>query len=259
MTQRTPLIVLLACLAATAAWGQAYTAPAGDGPKPAMIVSGRALAPAAWVEGVHGDTVTLDGVEMMWIGAATKDAGGEATIEQTPQGRTLHLSVGMRTMDFQILSPGLFWRHPWVRDLIAVSHLQPMPYWPYEEANIPARAPHGVSWKRPYLDWKPDEAWLLLHLQPPAPPEPAPAEVEEEDEAEEAEEAEAEEAEEAEAEEAAEAAPGGPPGGGPPGGGPPGGMMGGPPAGEMEGGPGPGGPAGEPGMTEPPPGAMEGG
>ncbi|NLO07648.1 MAG: hypothetical protein GX131_17645 [candidate division WS1 bacterium] len=173
MTLRTPLLVLLACLMATAAWAQAYTAPPGDGPKPAMIVGGSALTPAAWVEGLQGNAVELDGVPMMWIGAAAKAAGGSGTIEATPEGKILRIRAGIRTMEFQILSPGEFWRHPWVRHLIAqanIYQLQPMPYWPYEEANIPSRPPHKVEWKRPYLDWKPDEAWLLLNLEPPPPP-----------------------------------------------------------------------------------------
>ncbi len=167
MTQRTLLIAFLVCLVATSAWAQARTEPAGEGPKPAMIVDGRAIAPAAWAKGLRGETVTLDGVEMMWIGKAAKEAGGSATIETTPGGKMLHVRSGIRTMDFVVMQPGEFWRHPWVRDLIPVAQLQPMPYWPYEEANIPADAPHRVTWKRPYLDWKPDEAWLLLNLEPP--------------------------------------------------------------------------------------------
>ncbi len=175
MTMRTALIVLLVCLVATSAWAQARTAPAGDGPKPAMIVAGRTLTPAVWVEGLQGDTVTLDGVEMMWVGAAAKASGGSTTIETGPDGKLLHIRAGIRTMDFVILPPGEFWRHPWVRRLIAdvsMYELQPLPWWPYEEANIPSTPPHSVNWKRPYLDWKPDEAWLLLNLMPPPPPEP---------------------------------------------------------------------------------------
>ncbi|MGI5816590.1 MAG: hypothetical protein ACOX9R_00685 [Armatimonadota bacterium] len=184
MKLRTALVVLLAALMATSAWAQARTAPAGDGPKPAMIVDGRALTPAAWVEGLQGETVTVNGVSMMWVGAAAKAAGGTATIVTGPEGKLLQIRSGIRSMEFLILPHGEFWRHPWVRKLIAdvsVYRLQPMPYWPYEEANIPARPPHGVNWKRPYLDWKPDEAWLLINLTPPPPPEPEPVVVPERD------------------------------------------------------------------------------
>lgn len=248
MRLRTALIVLLASLTATSVWAQARTAPAGDGLKPAMIVHGRALTPASWVEGLQGETVELDGVEMMWVGAAAKDAGGSATIEMTPEGKILSLRAGIRTMEFVILPPGEFWRHPWVRGLIAnasIYQLQPMPYWPYQEANLPSTPPYGVNWKRPYLDWKPDEAWLLLNLMPPPPEEePAPADMDEdEDEAEEAEEA---EEPEAEAAPAPSPAPSEGMGGAPPmpeGGG----MGGGPPAGEMGGAP------PMPGGEEPPP------
>lgn len=179
MTMRTALIVLLVCLVATSCWAQARTAPAGDGPKPAMIVAGHALTPAAWVEGLRGDTVNLDGVEMMWVGAAAKASGGRAEIEVGPEGKMLNIRAGIRTMEFVILPPGEFWRHPWVRRLIAdvsMYQLQPLPWWPYEEANFPSNPPYGVNWKRPYLDWKPDEAWLLLNLMPPPPPEPEIAE-----------------------------------------------------------------------------------
>ncbi len=190
MTKRTALIVLLVCLVATAAWAQARTAPAGDGPKPALIVAGRALTPAAWVEGLQGDTVKLDGVDMMWVGAAAKASGGSTTIEVGPDGKLLHIRAGIRTMDFVILPPGEFWRHPWVRKLIAdvsMYELQPIPWWPYQEANIPSNPPYGVNWRRPYLDWKPDEAWLLLNLMPPPPPEPEVIETPAAEETEEAE------------------------------------------------------------------------
>lgn len=247
MTLRTALIVLLASLMATAVWAQAQTAPAGDGPKPAMIVDGRALTPAVWVEGLQGDTVELDGVSMMWVGAAAKDAGGTATIETGPEGKILSIRAGIRTMEFVILPAGEFWRHPWVRGLIAdasVYQLQPMPYWPYQEANIPSTPPFGVDWKRPYLQWKPDEAWLLLNLMPPPPPEEPQKVEEDEEEADEDEEAseEAEEPEEAAPpmEGGMEPMPGGEMGGPPPGG------MGGPPPGAMGGEMPPPGPEGPP-------------
>jgi len=242
MTMRTALIVLLVCLVATSAWAQARTAPAGDGPKPAMIVAGHTLTPAVWVEGLQGDTVMLDGVEMMWVGAAAKASGGSATIETGPDGKLLHIRAGIRTMDFVVLPNGEFWRHPWVRRLIAdvsMYELQPIPWWPYEEANIPSTPPHSVNWKRPYLDWKPDEAWLLLNLMPPPPPEPEIMMEPEDDEAE-------ADAEEAAADDAADAAPAMPsmPMGGPGGEmGAPGGDMGAMPPDMM------GGPPGE----EPPP------
>lgn len=178
MAHRTVMFVVLVSLVAVSAWAQALTEPAGPGPKPAMIVAGRALTPSAFAESLRGDTVRLDGVEMLWVGAAAKSMGGSATIEDTPEGRMLHVRSGMRTLEFVILPPGEFWRHPWVRQLIVdagrygIYQLQPLPRWPYEEANIPARPPYGVDWKRPYLEWRPDEAWLLLHLEPPPPPEP---------------------------------------------------------------------------------------
>ena len=183
MAHRTLLIVALVCLTAVAAWSQARTEPAGEGPKPAMIVGGRALTPVAFAEGLTGDTVRLDGVEMLWVGAAVKAAGGGATIEMTPEGKLLHVRSGMRSMDLVILPQGDFWRHPWVRNLIADAapyQLQPMPWWPYVEANLPSNPPYTVEWRRPYLIWKPDEAWLLLHLNPPPPPEPEVMAVEEE-------------------------------------------------------------------------------
>ena len=178
MAFRTLMIVVLVSLVAAAAWAQALTEPAGAGPKPAMIVDGRALTPMAFADGLQGDTVRLDGVEMLWIGAAVKASGGNATIEDTPEGRILNVRSAMHSAEFIVLPPGEFWRHPWVRQLIVdagrygVYQLQPLPYWPYVEANIPAHPPHGVDWKRPYLQWKPDEAWLLLNLEPPPPPEP---------------------------------------------------------------------------------------
>jgi len=243
MALRTLLIVVLVGLTAVVVFAQARTEPAGAGPKPAMIVAGRALTPAAFADGLQGDTVTLDGVDMLWVGAAAKAGGGSARIEVTPEGKMLHVRAGTRTLEFVVLPPGEFWRHPWVRDLIAgnsVYELQPLPYRPYEEANIPAHAPHGVNWKRPYLDWKPDEAWLLLNLEPPPPEEPEIRAVTEDEE---------EEDEEAK-ETTVRRAPTTPPAGemGMP--------MGGPPAGGMEPGmaPPPGGPEGDPGMLlEPPP------
>ncbi len=238
MKVRTALTVLVASLIATSVWAQARTAPAGDGPKPAMIVDGRALTPATWVEGLQGESVEIDGVEMMWVGAAAKNAGGSATMQMGPEGKILQLRAGVRTMEFVILPPGEFWRHPWVRELIAdasVYQLQPMPYWPYVEANFPSTPPYGVNWKRPYLDWKPDEAWLLLNLMPPPPPAEEVVVVEDDEEAEDADEEEAAEAAEAAEEEPAPAAPAEPA---------PGEM------GEMGG---MGGPPMEPGMEEPPP------
>jgi hypothetical protein len=239
MRVRTVLMVLVASLMATGVWAQARTAPAEDGRKPAMIVDGHALTPAAWVEGLNGETVEIDGVSMMWVGAAAKDAGGSAMIESGPDGKMLQIRAGVRTMEFIILAPGEFWRHPWVRHLIAnasVYQLQPMPWWPYEEANLPSTPPHGVNWKRPYLDWKPDESWLLLNLTPPPPAEPAVVVVEDEDEDEDAAEDEAAEEPAAEDDTAPPADEMGEMGG------PPSGEMGGPPPGEMD----------EP-MDEPPP------
>ena len=175
MAQRTLLIAVLLCLTAVAVLAQARTEPAGAGPKPAMIVAGRALTPAVFAGSLTGPTVRLDGVDMLWVDAAARAAGGSAVIERTPAGKMLRISAGMNAMDFLILPPGEFWRHPWVRDLIARSsiyQLQPLPDWPYVEVNLPAHAPFGVEWKRPYLQWKPDEAWLLLNLEPPPPAEP---------------------------------------------------------------------------------------
>ncbi len=192
MVPRTLMIVVLVSLVAVAAWAQALTEPAGAGPKPAMIVDGRALTPMAFADGLQGDTVRLDGVEMLWIGAAVKASGGNATIEDTPEGRILSVRSAMHSAEFVVLPPGEFWRHPWVRQLIVdagrygVYQLQPLPYWPYEEANVPAGA---ADWKRPYLQWRPDEAWLLLNLEPPPPPEPEVLAVEDQEAAEEEEEA----------------------------------------------------------------------
>jgi hypothetical protein len=209
-----------------------------------MIVDGRAVTPAAWVEGLQGDTVELDGVEMMWVGAAAKDAGGSATIEMTPDGKMLSLRAGIRTMEFVILPPGEFWRHPWVRGLIAdasVYQLQALPWWPYVEANIPAHPPHTVDWERPYLDWEPDEAWLLLNLMPPPPVEDVPAAAGDDEDAEEDEDATEDDEEAAEEDvdvdvdvDVDTGTPAGAMGGGPP----PGAMGGGPPG---------------PGGEEPPP------
>ncbi len=186
MALRTLMIVVLVSLVAATAWAQALTEPAGVGPKPAMIVDGRVLTPMAFADGLRGDTVRLDGVEMLWIGAAVKASGGNATIEDTPEGRILNVRSAMHSAQFIVLPPGEFWRHPWVRQLIVdagrygVYQLQPLPYWPYVEANLPAHPPFGVDWKRPYLQWKPDEAWLLLNLEPPPPPEPEVVAIEEE-------------------------------------------------------------------------------
>ena len=246
MALRTLMIVVLVSLVAATAWAQALTEPAGAGPKPAMIVDGRALTPMAFADGVQGDTVRLDGVEMLWIGAAVKASGGNATIEDTPEGRILSVRSAMHSAQYVVLPPGEFWRHPWVRQLIVdasrygVYQLQPLPYWPYVEANIPAHPPHGVDWKRPYLQWKPDEAWLLLNLEPPPPPEPEVLAVEDEEAAE-------EEGEEAAAP-ATPAMPGGEMMGGP---GAEPGMMGGPPEPGMMGGPPE--PGMEPGMAPPAP------
>ena len=171
MAHRTLLIVALVCLAAVAAWSQARTEPAGEGPKPAIIVNGRVLAPAAFAAGLTGDTVRLDGVEMLWVGAAVKNAGGSATIEVTPEGKLLHTRSGMRSMDFVILPPGEFWRHPWVLPdrRRGGYRLQPMPWWPHVEANFPSQPPYTVEWRR-YLMWKPDSRWLLLHIVRHHPP-----------------------------------------------------------------------------------------
>jgi len=40
------------------------------------------------------------------------------------------------------------------------------------DTNLPSNPPYGVNWKRPYLDWKPDESWLAMMLAPPAVEEP---------------------------------------------------------------------------------------
>lgn len=236
MRIRTALMVLAASLMVTTVWAQAVTEPAGVGPRPAMIVEGRALTPAAWVDGIDGETVTVNGVSMMWVGAAAKDAGGTATITRGPDQKLLQVRVGLRTMEYIVLPPGEFWRHPWVRHLIAnagIHRLQPMPYWPYEEANIPARPPHTVNWKRPYLEWRPDESWLLLNLMPPEPVEPeVPLLRPRVDE-------------EVTVEDAARAVPPAEPAAPAPG--PPPGEMGGPPPDAM------GGPPMDPMMDEPPP------
>lgn len=175
MNLRMVLIVMLGLLVAGSAWAQPRTAPAGDGPKPAMIVGGKALSPAEWAVNLTGDTVTINGISMMYVGQAAKAAGSTVTISNTPEGRILSVRIGIRSLDFLVLPPGEFWRHPWVRHLIAqadIYRLQPLPYFPYVEANIPARRPHHISPRWPYLEWSPDEAWLLLNLEPPPPPAP---------------------------------------------------------------------------------------
>jgi hypothetical protein len=267
MKLRTALTVLLASLMVSVTWADwpapggdglpARTQRPGDGPKPAMIVDGHTLTPAVWVEGLDGETVEVDGVEMIWVGKAAKAAGGSATMQTGPEGKILQLRAGIRTMEFVILPPGEFWRHPWVRWTVQNAsgyQLQPLPLWPYVEANIPATPPHHVSPQRPYLHWTPDEAWLLLNLTPPAPVEEEVIVVEDEDE--EADEEDGEEADDDAAEEDVDAdgdvemdaGPGAGMGGGAPA---PGGM-GGPPAGEMGGAP-PGEMGGMPGGEEPPP------
>ena len=180
MNLRNALPVLLASLLTTSAWAQARTAPVGEGPRPAMIVGGHTLTPAAWVDDLTGDTVTIDSVEMLYVGRAAKDAGRTVTFVDRPEGRVLSIRIGIRTMDYLILPPGEFWRHPWVRHLIAqanIYRLQPLPYYPYVEANIPPRPPHHISPRWPYLEWSPDEAWLLLNLQPPPPPVAEPVTI----------------------------------------------------------------------------------
>ncbi len=93
--------------------------------------------------------------------------------------RLLVLQVGGQEMRFEAATPGSFWKHEAVRDLIAVYRRQPVPEWPYVDTTFPTRPPFGVNWKRPYLEWKPDESWLQAHMQPAAEeeavlPPPAP-------------------------------------------------------------------------------------
>lgn len=176
MNLRVAFFVLLASVIATSAWAQPRTAPAVEGePRPAMIVGGHTLAPAVWAEDLEGKTVTVNGISMMYVGKAAREAGRTIMFSDEPEGRILSIRVGLRSIDFLILPPGEFWRHPWVRHLIAradIYRLQPLPYWPYQEANIPARPPHNIDPRWPFLVWKPDEAWLLLNLEPPPAPEP---------------------------------------------------------------------------------------
>ena len=80
--------------------------------------------------------------------------------------RALVLEVGGQQMRFEAMTPGSFWKQDSVRDLISVYRRQPVPEWPHVDTTFPTRAPFGVNWKRPYLDWKPDESWLQAHMQP---------------------------------------------------------------------------------------------
>ncbi len=174
MNLRTAVLVLLTALVAVAAWPQAVTEPPGDPPMPAMVVDGHTMAPAEWAGDLTGETVTINAIPMMYVGKAAREAGRTIMFADAPEGTVLSIRVGLRSIDFLLLPPGEFWRHPWVRYLIAqanIYQLQPMPYWPYAEANIPARPPHHISPRWPFLVWRPDEEWLLLEIEP-APVDP---------------------------------------------------------------------------------------
>ncbi len=106
--------------------------------------------------------------------------------------RVLVIQAGGQEMSFEALTAGSFWKQPEVRDLLSVAIRQPIPRWPHVDTTFPKRPPFGVNWKRPYLDWKPDESWLQAHMQPAAEVEPTvrapePAEAAEEQPAEAAE------------------------------------------------------------------------
>jgi hypothetical protein len=199
-----------------------------------MIVGGMSLTPVALIGDVSSlsgaPTLMLDGVEMALVGVAAKSGGGKAVIVKTDAGRVLEISKAGASARFAVLSPGNFWLHPDVRALLSVNIRQSVPRWPHVDANFPSHAPFGVNWKRPYLDWKPDEAWLRAMLAPPVVVEEEVIVEEEADEV----------ADGEEAEEAADAAPAQAPedmmGGGE--------MEGAPDAGMMGGGPG----APDPGM-----------
>jgi hypothetical protein len=92
--------------------------------------------------------------------------------------RVLVLQAGGQELRFEAMTPGVFWKQDSVRGLIHPYRRQPVPRWPYVDTTFPKHAPFGVNWRRPYLDWKPDESWLMAHIQPvpeeaPAPPTPA--------------------------------------------------------------------------------------
>lgn len=190
MSRHLVLYAAVLALVPVAACAQFGAAPAGTaaGPTtlhPCMIVAGRALAPAALVAGMSGlqnsPTLTLDGVEMALVGAGAKAGGGRATISKRGGDKVLELSMGGQSHRFLVLSPASFWLRPEVRELIPRHLRQPLPDWPYQDCNFPSNPPYGVNWKRPYLDWKPDESWLAMMMAPPVveepEPEPAPAEA----------------------------------------------------------------------------------
>ena len=177
MSRNVVVVALLLVLLPVAVWAQFGSTPATvSAPDfaaltPCMIVNGISLSPVALIGDVsslsNAPTLTLDGVEMALIGAAAKSGGGKAVIVKTDAGRVLEISKAGASARFAVLSVGNFWLHPDVRALLSVSIRQPVPRWPYVDVNFPSRAPFGVNWKRPYLDWKPDEAWLRAMLAPP--------------------------------------------------------------------------------------------
>ncbi|HUS81163.1 MAG TPA: hypothetical protein VM283_07840 [Armatimonadota bacterium] len=177
MSRHTLLIAALLALVPVSVWAQfgATGGAAAQELQPCMIVGGRALAPVAFVEGMAGlqnsPTVTLDGVEMAYIGAGAKAGGGRATIAMEDAVKVLEISMAGQRFRFEVLSPGNFWMHSAVRELIPRHRLQVVPRWPHVDTTFPSTPPFGVNWKRPYLDWQPDEAWLRMMLAPPPPPQ----------------------------------------------------------------------------------------
>ena len=173
---RSVVVVALLVLLPVAVCAQFGSTPAASAPDfaaltPCMVVDGMSLSPVALIGDVsslsNAPTLMLDGVAMALIGAAAKSGGGEAAIVKTDAGSVLEISKAGASARFAVLSAGNFWLHPDVRALLSVNIRQPVPRWPHVDANFPSRAPFGVNWKRPYLDWKPDEAWLRAMLAPP--------------------------------------------------------------------------------------------
>lgn len=189
MSRYTFLLVAMVALIPVVAGAQ-FGAPAGGGQPaardlpPCMIVAGHALTPAAFIAGMAGlqnsPKVTVDGVEMALVGVGARSAGGRASLVRQGGDKILQISMAGQSYEFLVLAPSAFWLRPQVRELIPRHRRQPIPDWPHKDCNFPSRPPFAVNWKRPYLDWKPDESWLAMMLAPPVveepkQPEPRPA------------------------------------------------------------------------------------
>ena len=153
--------------------------PAGGALKPCLLAGRGSYIPVDFVSGVRGldsaPSFPVDEVAMVPLGAAVRRAGGHAFLTWQYGRPVLEVQVLGQTAQYLALTPGGFWRHAAVRELIPVNRRQIIPEWPHVDTTFPHRPPFEVNWRRSYLDWRPDEAWIRAQQTPPPTPPPATA------------------------------------------------------------------------------------